>query len=336
MVVSLCIYHFFRLLFFLDASKAFDRVNHDRLFDKLIKRNVPGYIVRVLAVWYSCQQMRVRWGSRLSEPFGVANGVRQGGILSPHLFNVYMDDLSCMLNECVAGCSYNNQVISHLMYADGLVLFAPSVSGLNKLLRVCETFSEQHDVKHNTRKSAIMIFRSNNLKDANLPSFYLNDCVLDEVTSIKYLGHFISNDLRDDRDIERQYRHLYAQANSLIRKFHMCSIEVKITLFRSFCSSMYAPYLWWNYPNSSIRKLYISYHNIFKLFLKLPKFESTSLLCSVFDVQCCQSVIRKSIFNFMCRLNDSRNLIVNNLLNSSLFYKSRIRLHWINAVYIHN
>ena len=73
---------------FLDASKAFDRLKHSLLFEKLIDRNVPGYIIRIMMYWYASQTMyvHVRWSGILSHGFHVANGVRQGGILSPYLF----------------------------------------------------------------------------------------------------------------------------------------------------------------------------------------------------------------------------------------------------------
>ena len=64
-------------LCFLDASKAFDRVNHYVLFDKLIKRGVPRYLVRILIYWYSNQRMFIRWGNIMSESFNVSNGVKQ-------------------------------------------------------------------------------------------------------------------------------------------------------------------------------------------------------------------------------------------------------------------
>ena len=98
---------------FLDASKAFDRVKHSVLFDKLVQRGVPGYIVRILCYWYAQQTMCVIWGSSISSSFRVSNGVTQGGILSPHLFNVYVDDLSQILNRCRTGCLSGNITINH-------------------------------------------------------------------------------------------------------------------------------------------------------------------------------------------------------------------------------
>ena len=144
---------------FLDASKALDRVNHYVLFDKLSKRGVPLYVVRILIFWYTSQTMYVRWNNVISSGFRVSSGVRQGGILSPYLFCVYMDDLSIKLNDIKVGCMIGTTLINHLMYADDLVLLSPSAMGLSLLLSVCSVYGIEHDIKYNSAKSNVMIFR---------------------------------------------------------------------------------------------------------------------------------------------------------------------------------
>ena len=88
---------------FLDASKAFDKIDFWLLFQKLITKDFPVFIIKILAYWYCHQEMHVRWGSTSTSSFNVSNGVKQGGILFPMLFNVYMDQLSIRLNRSGIG-----------------------------------------------------------------------------------------------------------------------------------------------------------------------------------------------------------------------------------------
>ena len=119
---------------FMDASKAFDRVNHWTLFKKLIDRGTPLIFVRIIMQWYTTQKACVRWGSALSDNFLITNGVRQGGILSPLFFCVYMDCLSESLCNTQTGCNVGGVMINHLMYADDLVIISPSAKGLQRLV----------------------------------------------------------------------------------------------------------------------------------------------------------------------------------------------------------
>jgi len=105
---------------FLDVSKAFDRTNHNLLFAKLFKRNVPMCIVRLLLSWYKQQTIQVKWGTNYSPPFTVTNGVKQWGVLSPYLFPVYLDELSIQLGSARVGCTVENMVVNHLMFADDM------------------------------------------------------------------------------------------------------------------------------------------------------------------------------------------------------------------------
>ena len=111
-------------LVFLDASKAFDRVSHELLFKKLLLRDIPPCFIRLLRYWYRQQQMQVRRGSQLSQSFGVFNGVRQGGIFSPHLFAVYIDQLSKDLNRVPAGCYIGNSLVNYIIYAYMQMMYA--------------------------------------------------------------------------------------------------------------------------------------------------------------------------------------------------------------------
>ena len=77
---------------FLDASKAYDRVNHWALFKKLLKRSISVIIVRILMFCYSKQEICIKWGNEASTCFTITNGVRQSGILSPTLFSIYSGD----------------------------------------------------------------------------------------------------------------------------------------------------------------------------------------------------------------------------------------------------
>ena len=131
---------------YLDASKAFDRINHRILFEKLLRRGMPKILVRILSVWYCNQQFYIRWGNTVSSAFNVSNGVRQGGILSPFLFNVYIDDLSTILNECNVGCVINGHNINHLIYADDTVIIAPSSQALQVLLANCDKYAYECDI----------------------------------------------------------------------------------------------------------------------------------------------------------------------------------------------
>ena len=128
---------------------------------------------------------------------------------------------------------------------------------------------------------------------------------------------------------------LNVRGNILSRKFHMCSVPVKLKLFNSYCASLYTPQqlLWWNYKKMSVSvtKLHITYNNILKRNIGLSKYESTSATCAYTNTQ---STIRNLVFKFVCRLNTSDNALIKALLASSVVYSSRIHSHWRWLLYI--
>ena len=110
-----------------------------------------------------------------------------------HIYLMYMDDLSIALNGCHTGYVVDNIHVNHLLYADDLVVFAPSMSGLRELLNVCDEFADSHDIKYNPNKSQVLISREKILSGVNIPPFCIAGSCIPETDTVKYLGHFICN-----------------------------------------------------------------------------------------------------------------------------------------------
>ena len=224
-------------------------------------------------------------------------------------------------------------IINQLLYADDIVLISPSSIGLNELLSVCAIFGESHDLIFNASKSAVMVFKAKCMCKFNNPSFKLNSNFIENVNDFKYLGHFITDNLSDKLDIERQRRKLYAQGNSLIRKFYMCTLETKLMLFNTYCSSMYCVQLWTDYTATSIKKLHTAYHNVLKQFIGVSRREYTSPICVNLNIKTCQAVIRNLVYKMTMRLRHSKNSIIE-AIYPRCFYASPMWRHWRSLLYV--
>jgi len=113
---------------------------------------------RLLAYWYCNQQMFVRWQNCSSAYFNIANGVRQGGILSPFLFRFYIRDLIARVTSLNLGCNYYGMVINLLAYADDMVVLAPSRHALQTLLVAIEDAADRINMSFNTKKTVCIVF----------------------------------------------------------------------------------------------------------------------------------------------------------------------------------
>ena len=100
---------------FLDASKAFDRLRYDRLFQLLIERNVNVLDLRALKDLYERQCISIKWCSAKSISFGCTNGIRQGGIASPTLYCIYADELLSRLKQSGYGCWVWQKILSRIV-----------------------------------------------------------------------------------------------------------------------------------------------------------------------------------------------------------------------------
>ena len=136
----------------------------------------------------------------------------------------------------------------------------------------------------------------------------------------------------DDADIDRQKRSFYISANMLLRKFSLCSLRVKCTIFKAYCYQLYGSHLWFRYSLGAMTKLRVAYNNAARIFLGYRKFSSASSMFVSNDLYNFDSLLRKQMYGFMVRISVSDNVIIQRV-NQCLTFSSELRKLWIDSLF---
>ena len=224
----------------LDISKAFDRVNHYKLYQSLLSAGVPVIIVDILHNWYSKLFFAVRWNGELSAYFAVGSGVRQGSCLSPAIFNVFMNLFISQLKLQGMGCHVFTLFLGCLLYADDIILLSPSVAGLQTMLNKCSDIACTLSLQFNVNKShCIVVGKSYKI---DITPMSLSGTTIEWCKSIKYLGVHLLNGKSVKFDINPTKRNFYAACNSIFMHGSGVDEIAMLTLQESYSLSvlMYA------------------------------------------------------------------------------------------------
>ena len=143
---------------FIDYAKAFDCVDHNKLWKILKDRGRPDHLTCLLRNLYAGQEAMVRTGQGTNDWFQIGKGVRQGCILSPYLFNLYTGYImqNARLDEAQAGNNIAGRNINSLRYPDDTTLMAESKEELESLLMKVKEESDILGLKLNNQKTKIM------------------------------------------------------------------------------------------------------------------------------------------------------------------------------------
>ena len=212
----------------LDASKAFDNVQYIKLFKLLQKKGLCPIIIRFLIKMYTCQKLRIKWGNELSPEFSVSNGVKQGGVLSPILFCIYIDELLHRLKASGYGCHIGDMFLGALGYADDVTLLAPRLSSLKCMLSVVQKFGEDYNVTFNPSKSQFLIYGKNKTENINV---IFNGSEIKAVPYTKHLGNLIGPKVRH-KTIEDIQNDFIIRVNFIMSNFGNCNHDVKYKLMK--------------------------------------------------------------------------------------------------------
>jgi len=204
----------------LDASKAFDSVNHYKLYSTLIRSGLPNIFINIIINWYSRLTINVSWGNCVSSELRILTGVRQGSC--PIIKSLRASDLGCHIKNVFVGC---------IMYADDLILLSASLSQLQRMLNICDNVGSLLGITFNSKKSNCI--KIGPTFDQPTLALLLGTSSLQWTKSIEYLGVNICCAKTFQVDLSNTRRKFFVSINSILSKCNYTLDIVKLRLLET-------------------------------------------------------------------------------------------------------
>ena len=294
---------------FLDASKAFDRLVHSGLFLKLMERNVPLAFLDIIITWYNGLSCRVKWGDSFSEWFSVTAGVRQGGVLSPDFYSIYVDELLTKLKSLNKGCYFLHRFAAAYFYADDMCILSPSIKGLKTLLHLCESYCIEWDIGLNAKKSRNLYFGK---KTSISYDIVLNGNKVEWADEWTYLGVKLRSGKTFDCSVSDRVKKFYRCTNSILRIDGRSNDMVMLRLIETHCVPLltYAIEVVHVVNRDERRQLRVAYNSVFRKIFGYRWSQSVSNLQSFLSRPTWEELVERRKNSFHTRLfhNDGDSL----------------------------
>ena len=172
---------------FIDFRKAYDRINRTLLFLKLQRLGIQGLFYRNLKSLYALFLYQIKVKGGYLEPISSKFGLKQEGILSQYLFNLFIDDMKYVFDDSCDPVRILSEPLSHLLYADDLILISTTEIGLKNSLSKLENYCDKWQLELNIKKCNIIIFNSSG-RLLSGPKFTFKGKTIELTRSYCYLG----------------------------------------------------------------------------------------------------------------------------------------------------
>ena len=186
-------------IMFIDYSKAFDSVSHNKLFSIFLDMGFPKHLVTLIQSLYVNQRAKIRWDGEHTEEFEVGKGARQGCILSPYLFVTYTESGMREADVAHYGIKFGGKNISNLRYADDTALIESSKDGIESLTHAVNNAGKKLNLHLNVKKTKLLVAGKTSDTDR---SIQIDGETVKEVESFKYLGSTKNSDASCTTDIK--------------------------------------------------------------------------------------------------------------------------------------
>ena len=186
-------------------------------------------------IWYEKNCIFVKWNSAISNSVSLSHGVRQGGVLSPILFALYVDKMLCDLNRSGIGCIFEGFPIAALMYADDIILITASVTHLRELIKICDNGLRDIDLQINIAKSTLIRVGCQ-FQDV-CEKIGQRDDILQVSSEVKFLGSVILSGVKFSISLSKNKINFYRNANKILSKIGNSNLPVRVHLIDAYCVS---------------------------------------------------------------------------------------------------
>ena len=293
---------------FLDCTKAFDRISHFGLFLKLMEKGVPLVLLMLIIYWHLNMSCRVKWGTALSESFPVPLGTKQGGIMSPRFFALYVDEMLELLRSSGVGCHLLKMFLGAFLFADDLALVAPSRSALQKLIDICNSYCTKYCLSFNTKKSGVMLFGKT---DYVIAPLILNGAQLNVVHEWKYLGTTICAGKSFSFTARPDISSFYRAANSVLNVLTDAHEHVLMSLLYTNCIPIisYACSMK-EYSSSDMTNCNTAINNVIRKIFGFDRRESVRLLREIGGYKSIYTIFQNSRNAFLKAVKSHHNPVI--------------------------
>ena len=246
-------------------------------------KGLPAIVVRVLVFMYEEQVDWVKLGGKQSSSFKLTNGTRQGSVLSPLLFSVYLDDLLVKLRDMQLGCHIGGWWYGALGYADDLALLAPNREVLQKMVLVCEKYGEEHNLVFSTdplpslSKTKCVYFCGRTANVQYPAPVQLDGKNLPWVQHVMHLGHTLHQTVTMDKDCHRARAKFIDSSVDVRLQFSFAQPQQVLKMVQVLCCDAYGSMLW-DLQSDPAEQFFKCWNTCVKLVYQLPRSTFTYLV----------------------------------------------------------
>ena len=272
--------------------------------------NIHGRLFNTLSTIYSSSSAQIRINGLLTDSFEVKSGVKQGDIISPVLFSMYLNDLATGVKELNCGIDINGLNLSILLYADDIVLMAPDEKSLQKMLNFIEKWCNKWRMAINADKTQVVHFR----RQSKIRSDYLFTLGINNLSTVsyyKYLGVIFDENLSFESNaslLADSASRALGGIRTKLKRIKECGYKTFNTLFNSMVLSIadYSAGIW---GTRSFSKTEQVQYKAARYFLGVHRFASTEALLGDMGWPTARSrhkLLLLKYWNRLCNLDDSR------------------------------